>query len=76
MKKTKTAIERHKAIQQIGTEIEIPWNVYRLFGGPSKEISLVGQEICLGEDYGSVEQCRDAIEWFVNQLGGTVSWKD
>lgn len=55
--------------------VPIPWNVWRFLGSPQKEISVASYQICIGEDYGSLEECRQAIEWYVDQLGGKVKWK-
>lgn len=75
-----TVTDKIKAIQEIGTEVEIPFfEVSRvLFGSGTKKVTLFGELICLGgddADYVSLEECRTAIEWYVMQLGGTVKWK-
>lgn len=70
----KTLIERYQEIQEIGTEVEIPFGVYRVFGGPMKVISTVGEHISLGEDYVSVGHARGAVSWFATQLGGKITW--
>jgi hypothetical protein len=75
MKKPMTAIQKFDAIQKIGTEVEVPFNVWTKFRENRRPISIVGTEICLGEDYCSIDQAREAVEWYVNQLGGTVNWK-
>ncbi len=73
VKKLQTLIEKYRAIQAIGSSIEVPWKVQRLF--PSNlQIDVIGTQIGFGEDYVSVDQARDALEWLVAQLGGTVKW--
>ncbi len=74
MKKPLTAFEKYKAIQAIGTEVEVPYEAWTMFGQQQKTISIFGNEISLGEDYGTVEAARTAIEFYVTQLGGTVKW--
>lgn len=74
-KKTMTAIERYDAIQKIGTEVDVPHYAWTTFMPEYRSISIVGTDICLGEDYKSIEQARAGIEFYVTQLGGTVKWK-
>lgn len=68
-------IDRLKAIKKIGTEIEVPHEVWTLFGPNTKNIRIVGDEICLGEDYASLEKAQAAMDWYVNQFGGNITWK-
>lgn len=72
--KPTTALEKFDAIQAIGTVVEVPYDVWRIFVDSQRPISIVGTEISLGEDYVSLDKVRDAIEWYVNQFGGTVKW--
>jgi len=67
--------DKYKAIQKIGCNITIPHDVWKCFGGEIKEISVVGNQVSLGEDYVSIEEARNAAEWFVKQLGGQVKWQ-
>lgn len=76
MKKPKTLIQKYKEIQKIGTNVEVPWNIWRFMGTPHKNIDTFGDQICIGEDYGSVEEVRNTIEFYVDQLGGKVQWRD
>lgn len=69
-----TFLEKHELVSKYSTQ-EVPFQVWRMFGDSQKTIQLLGEDICLGEDYGSLEACREALEWYVDQLGGTVSWK-
>lgn len=58
------------------TPIKFPYHVARFFEGNSQEIEFATKEqISFGEDYGSLGEIREAVAWFVNQLGGTVKWK-
>lgn len=72
--KYSTLIEKYKAIQAIGNEIEIPWAVKCMFSGRFR-LEVLGSEVTFGEDYVSVQQARASIEWLANQLGGKVKWK-
>jgi hypothetical protein len=72
--KSKTALDllKHNIANPAPTP---PWEVIRAFGD-SKNFSVVGDQICLGEDYLTLEQARYAIEWFATQLGGQIKWED
>ena len=69
-----TIIQRYEAIQKVGTEVEVPWHVYRFLG--DRRIDIFGNLIAIGaeNDYGSLTEVRAALEWYVTQLGGTVKW--
>lgn len=54
--------------------IDVPYNVWTKFGEKSKQVLIAGDQVSLGEDYASLEQAQEAIEWYVNQLGGKVEW--
>lgn len=69
-----TLLEKYKSIQKIGSSIETPWFVYRAFGSPVRAISVTGTEISLGEDFVSVQEARNAVEWYVKNLGRSVKW--
>jgi hypothetical protein len=55
-------------------DIEVPYHVWRFLGSQSKVILVAGDRASLGEDFGKVEELRKAIEFYVDQLGGTVKW--
>jgi hypothetical protein len=60
---------------ELQSDIEVPWSVWRLFGSENcKYISIRGDQASFGEDYGSKEELRAAIAWYVEQLGGKVEW--
>lgn len=67
-----------KIIEQVKLQedIEVPWHVWRMFGRCAKRISLHGNQASLTNegDFGTSEELRKAIEFYVNQLGGTVKW--
>lgn len=74
--KAKSLHEIYKAVQKMGYEIEVPWDVAcYLANQESNKICVVGSEVSLGSDYGSLSECRAAIEWYVKQLGGSVKWE-
>ena len=56
-------------------DIKVPWEVWRFFGSSSSEVRLFGNQASFGEDFGTKEELRVAIEWFVDQLDGDVKWK-
>lgn len=59
------------------SNIEVPYNVWRLFGEKKKVgyISLAGGQASFGEDYGTLPELRAAIEWYADQLGGKITWE-
>lgn len=73
--KTKTVLECHEIAKKV-CEVSVPWEVYRMFGSPSKMVFIWGDQISLGEDFGSLEECRNAVKWYVEQLGGEVKWPE
>lgn len=57
-------------------DISVPWNVWRFFGNENgKVISFGGDTASFGEDYGNIDELRNAVEWYVKQLGGKVKWR-
>lgn len=69
----KTILEMHKIAKE-NSEIEVPYKVWVKFGDKQKTILIHGNEISLGEDYASLNDCREAVAWYVEQLGGKVKW--
>lgn len=71
---SKTIFKRFLAMEKIGHTIDVPWHFGRFFN--SKELSLLGSDLCMAEeaDYGSIQECRQAVEFYVEQLGGKVTW--
>lgn len=76
MGKPQTLIEKYKAIQKIGIEVEVPYRVGKVFPNEryNNKIAIMGDEVCLGGDYVSVDGARAAIEFYARQLGGKVEW--
>jgi hypothetical protein len=73
MKKEKTVAD--KLLEH--EDIKVPFEVRRFLGGDA--ITLAGDQACIGNgdsDYGSLEELRNAVEFYVKQLNGTVVWKD
>lgn len=73
--KYKTAYKKFKAIQEVGSAVSVPWEVSRILGG--KKINIFGDQIALSPsgDYASLEEARNAVAYYVEQLGGSVTWK-
>lgn len=72
--KESTLIDKFNAIQKIGTEVNVPYEVWTVLG--NKQMSIMGNEISMSDngDYSSLEKCKNAVEFYVNQLGGKVTW--
>jgi hypothetical protein len=74
-KKPETVFERLRAIEAIGTEVHVPWEYWRLIGTETgKSIHIIGTQISLGEDIASLADMRACLSWYVEQLGGSVTW--
>lgn len=56
--------------------IEMPYDVWRFFTNCNKNIYFASEQASFGEDYGSIEEIRAAIKWFVEQFGGEVKWNE
>ena len=69
-------IEKYKKIQEVGSTIKVPFEVRRFIG--SETMSVMGDQVCICEaldcDYGNIQEVRNAIAWYVEQLGGKVKW--
>ena len=67
-----------KIIEQVKLQkyIEVPWHVWSKVGENAKYIMIMGNQVGLTSegDTGTVEELRRAIEFYVDQLGGTVKW--
>lgn len=58
------------------TPIEVPWEVWRFMGERFKFVHIGGDQACLGDgDFGTIPELQTAIEWYVDQLGGKVTWE-
>lgn len=55
---------------------EVPYDVWVVFGDQTKNMEVFGDQLCFGCDYVHLGQARNAIKWYVNQLGGVVVWED
>ena len=56
--------------------IKMPWHVMRFFAEGSRHITFSGDQASFGEDYGTIDELRAAIKWFVKQFGGKVTWDE
>lgn len=67
-----------KLVEQIKAQenIPVPYKVWTCFGEDSKFIFLAGNQASLGGDYHDLATLRKAIEFYVDQLGGSAEWKD
>lgn len=66
-----------KLIEQLDLQkdIEVPYHAWRFLGPQSKLILIRGDQASLGEDFGSLEELRKAVEFYVEQLGGKINWE-
>jgi hypothetical protein len=55
--------------------IEVPYNVHRVFGCKEMLFSYNCVSFCENGDYVNLADAREAIDWYVEQLGGRkVRW--
>ncbi len=65
-----------KVIEQVKLQkdIKVPFNVWRMFSEQCEFINIAGSQASLGGDFGTTEELREAVKFYVEQLGGTVKW--
>jgi hypothetical protein len=70
-----TLKEKHDKIAELSGSIKAPWEVWTKLG--AKEIEIFGTNILLNPegDYATLSEAQTAVAWYVEQLGGSVSWK-
>ena len=56
--------------------IKMPYNVMRFFGPDSRSIEFAGDQASLGEDYGTIEEMREVVDWLADQFDGKVKWNE
>jgi len=82
VKKAKTILDGHKQSAEACKGIKVPWHVWTKFHTSPVEVQFWGNQINLspesGEspDFATLEELRDAVQWYVEQLGGQVVWPD
>ena len=65
----------HELIKE-NNNIVVPYHVWTVFGDDTKVISYdSGGQASLGCDYKSLTELRNALQWYVEQLGGKVKWE-
>lgn len=73
-KTSKTILECHKIASRV-SEVEIPYKVWTALHENQLSVFIHGTDVCLGSgDYKSITEAREAIAWYVEQLGGKVKW--
>lgn len=75
MKPQETIFQKYKAIQELGTTVEVPMYAWSLFSDKAFNIEVFGDHVSCGSDYMSMVEARQAVEFFVKQLCGEVKWK-
>ena len=54
--------------------VKTPWEFSRIFG----DVQLFGAQFSVygssDGDFVSIDEAQKAIEWLVNELGGTIKW--
>jgi hypothetical protein len=72
--KEQTLIQKYRAIQKIGSEVNIPWQVNHILGCDHQKIEIFADQVSIGSDSCSLDEAREAVAWYVKQLGGKVEW--
>ena len=74
------AINAYKEIQRIDERIdEIPYDVWTTFEGEylkDNGISIMGDQVCLGGDYKSLNAVKNTLQWLTEQFGGKIEWEN
>lgn len=65
----------YEALKHNVCSFEVPWEVWRLFGRNQQRLEIIVDQVSLGEDIATLSEARKALEWYVDQLGGSVKWK-
>lgn len=76
MKPKKAATNTVKALIDKYAPITVPYNVWTVFGEEAKEVRIAGDQASFGCDYKSLPELREAMEWYVQQLGGSIKWEE
>lgn len=63
-------VKKFKALRK--EQDKAPWSTIRLFQAFSYEV--IGEQISFGEDYVSIHEAREGVQFLVDQLGGKVKW--
>jgi hypothetical protein len=66
-----------KKHQELAEKVEeVPWSVWTCFWDRKPSIDFAGHQASfgIGTDYKNKEEFRKALEWLVDQFGGTVKW--
>jgi hypothetical protein len=74
--KTIKAFEKVQKLQK--SNDLVPYHVWTSFEGEylqNNGIQIMGDQVCLGGDYKSVEEIQESLKWLVEQFGGKVDWK-
>lgn len=53
---------------------EAPYNTKSMF--VDFRIDIYGDQICFGEDFKSLDDAREGVEYLVKLLGGKTTWKN
>lgn len=71
-------VKAYKEIQKINNNLEpYPYEVWSKLIGRTFTPRIMDNQFCLSPDgdYCSIDEARTAVEYLVNQFGGTVKWE-
>lgn len=73
--KAKTIADHLKAAPK---DVHPPFEIYRFFGEKGFGVTFAGDQAALTSsgDYGTLRELRSAVEWYVKQLNGKVTWNE
>ncbi|MBV6514199.1 MAG: hypothetical protein FMNOHCHN_03789 [Ignavibacteriaceae bacterium] len=76
MKNKKPKNKKMYEILRESTAVQVPYYAWTKMGG-SKQLEVFGNQTALSPeaDYATVEEVRKALEWYIDQFGGTVTWR-
>lgn len=72
-KNTKTIAD---VLKEAPVKTTVPWKVHRIFMGPT--VYFAGNQASFSDhgDYADLTELRHAVEWYVKQLNGKVTWNE
>jgi len=79
-KKSKTILDAHNQAVNAGKGLKVPIDVWTKIHASPIEVECWGDQIVLthinggSPDFSSLEELRYAFQWYVEQLGGKVTW--
>jgi hypothetical protein len=68
--------DAYKRTQKIQSKIDtVPYKVWTTFAERQFSMDIMGDQISINDgDYKSLDEIREALDWMVQQFGGSTEW--